>query len=215
MSQNAESDLLAKCTLTFQDVENAAGSGDDVWLLESQTLETPNDEGGLANAAELGGTGTPNPTALKLPARDATVDEVREYIVATLVTSHETSAEFAHKTALKWNLGRGWCLLDLPSARFTEIFGLVGPHLEWDVRDGKEKEIRARRAELQPAKDAVSRRVRGEESRSPRRRARSRANSWAVALMGIGLVLAIAAYTFTEKCTYSLSEPLSERKTPC
>ncbi|KAJ4163964.1 hypothetical protein LMH87_005657 [Akanthomyces muscarius] len=163
MSRDKATDWSAAWTDSLKAPDDAAGSGDDVRPLATQT---PNDHDRLASATgDQGGiAGAPKlHTEPRLPARDATVNQVREWIVATLVTNHKQSPEFARQISLKWELRRGWCLRELRPAEFLEMFGSIGPHLEWDVKYGMEEELAASNAKMKHASDAASRKVIGEK----------------------------------------------------
>ncbi|KAJ4163961.1 hypothetical protein LMH87_005657 [Akanthomyces muscarius] len=183
MSRDKATDWSAAWTDSLKAPDDAAGSGDDVRPLATQT---PNDHDRLASATgDQGGiAGAPKlHTEPRLPARDATVNQVREWIVATLVTNHKQSPEFARQISLKWELRRGWCLRELRPAEFLEMFGSIGPHLEWDVKYGMEEELAASNAKMKHASDAASRKV--------------------IALMVTGLFLTLAVYDITESVHYA------------
>ncbi|KAJ6780644.1 hypothetical protein PWT90_01740 [Aphanocladium album] len=112
-------------TLTCKDAEEARDRDAGLPLLEV----------GAENAQ-------PRPSSIVvLPGRGASVTEVREYIIKTLVEKHNTTLEYAQRTALKWHLGKGWVLRDLPTRRFSEIFGDdIGPHLASDVYGARIRE---------------------------------------------------------------------------
>ncbi|KAJ2966354.1 hypothetical protein NQ176_g10190 [Zarea fungicola] len=71
-----------------------------------------------------------------LPSRGASVRAVQDYIRSTLVVHHDAEFEVANQMAIRWHLGRGHLLRQLPAEKFTEFFGTTwGPHLCWDVQE--------------------------------------------------------------------------------
>lgn len=154
--------LLSSCKIASKDVKDATSSSEKIGLLETPTADD------ISLSDPLPNTATAPPSSAKLPQSDATVQEVRAFIAATFVANHGTTAEYAQKTAQKWMLGRGWCLRELPSVRFTEIFGdVIGPHLAWDVKHGKEEERAAIRAKKTAADDFEMQRVTSEQRTAP------------------------------------------------
>ncbi|KAJ3491220.1 hypothetical protein NLG97_g5629 [Lecanicillium saksenae] len=76
-----------------------------------------------------------------LPHGSASVSELREFFIQTLVEKHNTTLEYAQRTALKWHLGKGWIFRSLPLKRFSEIFSDdIGPHLACAVSGALSRE---------------------------------------------------------------------------
>ncbi|TQV95582.1 hypothetical protein V2A60_000765 [Cordyceps javanica] len=118
--------VLENATLTCKDAEVAQSRDAGLPLLPSQDPE----------AAQV-----PRPFSLELPPGTASVNEVRQYIIDTLVVKHNTTSEYARSVALRWHLGRGFFLHNIPLARFSEIFGNdVGPHLAINVMGAKQRQ---------------------------------------------------------------------------
>lgn len=87
--------------------------------------------------------------ARTFPGDEASVNEVRGYIIKILAEKHNTTYEYAERVAHNWRLGTGWVFRSLPLKRFSEIFGDdIGPHLASDVAQAKKKEKADGRAKL-------------------------------------------------------------------
>lgn len=65
----------------------------------------------------------PTTTIPQLPPRSAGPNAVRAYLTQILISKHDTTSEFAHKTANLWHLGRGAELRDSPPKVFRKLFG--------------------------------------------------------------------------------------------